>query len=1027
MTLDDMLSQSGLILKGDMQAQIKEVLEKYKESNQKDENPIPVELERLLREAASFLDAPYPEKGCPNLIWSDVLSLGRPAGAVSEAAQETAAVSAKALAYALATDGNSFALRYSNDKLPRFAIGLQEKRNGTGLTPSRIAESILRSACRYAKTAPSEPIDEDTMLFTSYAVCQMYFMDNNASEQSFWREKAFNWIDNVAAACPGRRYSVTLRFVPIKADWINKMLVSAQHLQSWLETYSETSYQSSGNVNYNEDSDPVTAKLLPMIFKGLQGTGSFGMGASLSHTLRRTDSHALAEQLRYLCARLTQMRRSGGYAVSIVINAEKEPTMVMVKSVVSGVFGVNGINLRWTKADSASRPLLLPVHGLDLLVSTPQQDFAGFSLRDIEDYEIPTPSPETAGVRLGTPYWNETLFKDAPFIIPYKELNRHAFVCGMTGSGKSNTTCCILSKMDRPFIVIEPVKGEYRSLKGSLKRDTRIYSMNVSSDEILSINPLWFPEGGNLQYHIDSIKAIISSAFDLYAAMPNILEQCLLRVYVQAGWNLITNRNIFEGRLPSDWLYPTIGDLCAEIERYLNNSEFEGEAKANYKGALLSRLQSFTSGSKGVLLNVPVHIPVQEWIEKDMNVVIELDALADDADKCIVMGTILTQYYQYVKYCTLSGAEIGLKHIMVLEEAHHLFAADDSSSDGNDSRKQLVSMLSNMLAEIRAYGEGVIIVDQSPTRISPEVIKNTAVKIIHRVDYVKDIEILRDALLLREEDKTISRLNQGQALVRFGNMSRPAMVQVERCEEKEAFKFQNSASQVNAGCLIQSVKDIVLMNEVFRLELTQMCKLFLNQALFDELPAIRQAYTALRKQILMFIKQHGYQELVQSVDAETGIGTILLSGIQLATQAMYPDQKYLCGIIRMYAERWIALEAQGGMNAKEWSILKDYRAAQIQNRQKEYYMTNMRKEIVALRTITPPAAYFGVLSDLIGRTQELKQILKGYADTGVLTAASEANARALIKQNMGYCFYYEPHDHLQGLIESILIQYYKKA
>ena len=29
--------------------------------------------------------------------------------------------------------------------------------------------------------------------------------------------------------------------------------------------------------------------------------------------------------------------------------------------------------------------------------------------------------------------------------------------------------------------------------------------------------------------------------------------------------------------------------------------------------------------------------------------VVELEGLADDADKCLVMGTILTQYYQYRK------------------------------------------------------------------------------------------------------------------------------------------------------------------------------------------------------------------------------------------------------------------------------------------------------------------------------------------------------------------------------------------
>ena len=37
-----------------------------------------------------------------------------------------------------------------------------------------------------------------------------------------------------------------------------------------------------------------------------------------------------------------------------------------------------------------------------------------------------------------------------------------------------------------------------------------------------------------------------------------------------------------------------------------------------------------------------------------------------------------------------------------------------------------------MLAEVRALREGIIIADQLPTAMAPEVIKNTNIKLIHR-------------------------------------------------------------------------------------------------------------------------------------------------------------------------------------------------------------------------------------------------------------------------------------------------------
>ena len=50
----------------------------------------------------------------------------------------------------------------------------------------------------------------------------------------------------------------------------------------------------------------------------------------------------------------------------------------------------------------------------------------------------------------------------------------------------------------------------------------------------------------------------------------------------------------------------------------------------------------------------------------------------------------------------------------------------------------------SLLAEVRAYGQGIMIVDQIPTKLAPDVIKNTGLKIAHRIVSGDDRAVLTD-------------------------------------------------------------------------------------------------------------------------------------------------------------------------------------------------------------------------------------------------------------------------------------------
>ena len=121
-----------------------------------------------------------------------------------------------------------------------------------------------------------------------------------------------------------------------------------------------------------------------------------------------------------------------------------------------------------------------------------------------------------------------------------------------------------------------------------------------------------------------------------------------------------------------------------------------------------------------------------------------------------------------------------LKHLIVLEEAHRLFKNQktEKTAEGPNPTGQLVETLSNIMAEIRAFGEGMLIIDQSPTKIAEDVIKNSATKIIHRIDNEKDIKILQASMLLSDNMVCFPSLAQGEAIIRTDNMQRSAKVKV---------------------------------------------------------------------------------------------------------------------------------------------------------------------------------------------------------------------------------------------------------
>ena len=302
--------------------------------------------------------------------------------------------------------------------------------------------------------------------------------------------------------------------------------------------------------------------------------------------------------------------------------------------------------------------------------------------------------------------------------------------------------------------------------------------------------------------------------------------------------------------------------------------------------------------------------------------IIELEGLADDADTCLVMGTIIVQYYEYLKL-HFKISDRRLSHIMIIEEAHRLFKntkKQANTENGADAAGQLVDSLSNIMAEIRAFGEGLLIVDQSPTKIAEDVIKNSGTKIIHRIDNEKDIKILESSLLIPDDKTSLPALCQGEALIRTEGMTRPCKVTMYCSNIKEQYSLSDSFQRKTLSSeelqIISATMSILSSEEV--LKIVQYC---IRQVLHDLAESDMENWY---ETVKTFIVELIYRlDVVKKYDFVAGRWKVIYQIISLAIKRMNDDLSIKeIGTIHLFMMRILDLyyEQRDGYYVKRAAI-----------------------------------------------------------------------------------------------------------
>jgi DNA helicase HerA-like ATPase len=380
-----------------------------------------------------------------------------------------------------------------------------------------------------------------------------------------------------------------------------------------------------------------------------------------------------------------------------------------------------------------------------------------------------------------------------PLMLPLDSLNRHVFVCGATGSGKSQTVRTLLegaAGAGIPWLVVEPATAEYHGMAARLAGMSPA-AAGAGPPEVIRIrpgesdavaaglNPLIPAPGFPLQAHADLVKALFAASFRWEEPVQQVLGAALTRVFQDSGWDVALGETVAADTSPR---YPELADLQRTVEHIAREAGSRQRIADGVLDLVQVRLSSLRLGTAGRFLEGGHQLDFGALLRT--NAVLEVQDVGDDGDKAFLMGTVLIRLAEHLRMANRDLADPGLRHLTVIEEAHRLFGRP---APGGGAAAQAVAMLAGLLTRTRAYGEGLVIAEQIPDRLVADVIKNTAVKVVHRLPAADDREAIGATMnMTAAQNRFLVTLRPGEAAVSADGMDHPVLARMPDGTGREA-------------------------------------------------------------------------------------------------------------------------------------------------------------------------------------------------------------------------------------------------
>ena len=342
-----------------------------------------------------------------------------------------------------------------------------------------------------------------------------------------------------------------------------------------------------------------------------------------------------------------------------------------------------------------------------------------------------------------------------------KDLAKHMLVVGTPGSGKTTFSVGLLDRLWKdhqiPFLVIEPAKNEYRSLVQSIP-ELQVFTPGKNFISPFVFNPFVPPKNVRLETYKSTLKTAFAAGVSMSTPLDKIFEDTINNCYSDFRWlDSYTTQN--KGKIFN------ITDFIKCFQETFDEIGYTGDAK-NIGRAGIVRLKSLVN-----LFDNYYSIPIEDILSKPT--IIELAAIENSEQKALIIALLLLSILAYVNANYIG--EGGLRNFILLEEAHVLLDADTNVGEGSANPSAIAQgLVKRMLAEIRSYGVGIAIADQSPRKVGIDIVALTDIKVAFRLVEGQDKEILANSTSMNEvQTARLAKLKPGEAFLFFNRLDEP--------------------------------------------------------------------------------------------------------------------------------------------------------------------------------------------------------------------------------------------------------------
>jgi len=360
----------------------------------------------------------------------------------------------------------------------------------------------------------------------------------------------------------------------------------------------------------------------------------------------------------------------------------------------------------------------------------------------------------------------------------------HTLIVGNTGSGKTNTALHIVNEHYQkgvPFLVLSPAKTDWRQL-GEHCSDLRIFTPGDESTARFRFNFFEVPPGVSIHTHIDNITTCFIASWPSEGILTEHIAKVFRRVYSNTGWDVLTNTRGHPILLT---------DLYDAMEQVAGELDYGSRLSQDFVGALKARFESLLDDEiLSVMFNTERGLTIPDLLNHPT--ILEIRGFTE-AKASFITSLILVGVSEYLD-AQQTPAKQELKHLIVLEEAHHVLKSVDTRGllEGHSSQQQAINTIIRLLRESRGQGLGLVLIDQMPGDLADAAVKLPGITIIHYLKEPRERAIVGGQANLSDEQLFyIGALELGEAIIHQGFYQNAANVQVSHFQSESTETWDN--------------------------------------------------------------------------------------------------------------------------------------------------------------------------------------------------------------------------------------------